>query len=707
MFNWREVPFVRLLIPLAIGIAMGLYFNTVLHLLNVVILLLFFSIALLANRKLETNLKNTFSLFVHCTLLVIGYQLAIYQNDFHSEKHFRNALPNSDVNTLLGTVEDIKSSGRFLSVKLTVDQINIDQKPKNACGSIMLSIDQAELREAPAYGDRLVFSAKVKELEAPKNPAAFDYRFFLRMKGVYHQAFVKKENWDIVASNRGNPIIAQTSAIRKGLIKALKIYLPTENEFAVGAAMLLGFRDGMNEEIKNAYAGTGATHVMAVSGLHIGLVFLGLGLLLRLLFWRNKFMRFFKPAAMLGGIWLFALISGASPSAMRAAFMFSLIIIAQSLNREGSIYNTLASSAFCLLVFNPFLLMEVGFQLSYLAVGGIVYFQPKIYKLWYIENRLGKYIWQMASVGLAAQLMTFPLSIFYFHQFPVYFWLSGLIVVPAATVIIALGALLFFSHYYVGFLSPFIGKLLWWMISIMNGLIFLIRKLPAGLIEGIWIGAGVFVLLYLIISTVVIAINSKQLRWAIYSLGLFVLVMGATAFTNIQQQDQTTIVFYHSPKNTLVDFVSGNSVITLHNESLSAKKEKQAAENYRSSINSDKVVTLLLESNNACSNGPLKYQQPFVQFYDTRIAFIDVINFQLPNTPIEIDYLFLHNKAKYSIEELKQHFNFKNLVIGTTNYKKQTEQWITTCQKENIPYHSIYEKGALLVDLQKSKPSSK
>lgn len=694
MFNWREVPFVRLLMPLLLGIATALYVNTPLHFLNVAILLFFITIATLANRKLKkSSSKDLFSILVHLSLFLLGYQLTIYHNNFHKTQHFRHAL--TEENTIIGTVVNVRSSGRFLSTSLEVEQIKLkNDSIVRSCGNIMLSIDQAELKEAPVYGDRLIVSANIKALEGPKNPAAFDYRLFLRMKGIYHQAFVKGKQWTKIETDTRNPLIVWTGKLRAELLQTLRLYLPTENEYAVGAAMLLGFRDDMNEEIKNAYAGTGATHVMAVSGLHIGLVFLGMGLLLRLLLWRNKFMRFFKPAIMLSGIWLFALLSGASPSAMRAAFMFSLIIISQSLNREGSIYNTLASSAFCLLVYNPFLLMEVGFQLSYLAVTGIVYFQPKIYKLWFIENKIGKYLWQMASVGLAAQLITFPLSIFYFHQFPVYFWLSGLIVVPAATFIIGLGALLFLSHYYIPFLSAFIGKTLWWVISLMNGMIFLIRNLPAGLIDGIWISAAVFVLLYLVISASVIAINGKRMRWAVYALGFFVLAVGISSFTDIQQQQQSSVVFYHSPKNTLIDFVHGQSVVTFKNESLSQKKKQRAAGNYQAAVGINKSEELLLDTDTKFQEGPLKYHKPFVQFYQHRFAFIDQLYFKKPAAPIEVEVLFLYDNPKHSLATLMEYFDFETLVIGNSNTRKKTEQWVRDCKSSGKNVHNISDSGA-------------
>jgi competence protein ComEC len=702
MVNWREVPFVRLLLPLLIGISIALYADTPLPFLNSIILFLFITIALVAWRPLQPPQKNFFSAAVHLCILLCAYQLTIQQNDFHHPQHFRHSL--SEENTFIGQVEDVRSNGRFLNASLRITQVQqTNGQIQNTCGSILLSFDQSELDSVPNYGDRLMLSAHISPVEAPKNPEAFDYRAYLRHKGIHHQAFIKAGEWITLERKVGNPLMTLTRQWSHNLLDILAIYLPSENEYSVGAAMLLGYRDNMNDDIKNAYANTGATHVMSVSGLHIGLVFLGVGLLLRLLPWRNQFMRFFKPFVMLSAVWLFALLTGAAPSALRAAFMFSLIIISQSLNREGSIYNAMAASAFCLLCYNPYLVMDVGFQLSYLAVAGIVYFQQKIYGLWYIENKLGDYLWKLSCVGLASQVTTFPLSIFFFHQFPVYFWLSGLIVVPAASLVIGLGSLLIVCHYWLGFLSPLVGKLLLWVLYLMNGSLFLIQQLPAVLIEGIWAGGLVLVLLYLVITLVIFAIQSERARWLVYALGLFSLVMVSTAFTNIRQQQDAAFVVYHSPKHTLIDVINGQSLVSLSDESLSQKKKKQASDNYRMSKGIRDMEELLLEKNFAIEKGPFKYQKPLAQFYDYRLALVDTLSFGQPPVPIEVDYLILYGYCDYQLADLQQYFDFDTLVIGTSNRRKQTARWLSDCEAAQIPCYNITEKGAFLLH-PKQKP---
>ncbi len=696
MFNWREVPFVRLLLPLMIGITMGLYFDLPLHFLNYVLVFLFLMIGWMAHRKLSLSEKSGFSLSVQFFLFLAGYQLIFYQSDYHRSSHFRHAVQIS--NTIVGTVTNVKVAKRHIKTILDVEQISsLGYPARNVSGRILLYVDHVTARRIPLYGNRLVVSTSIRPVEGPKNPEAFDYRRYLRMKGIHHQGYVADEDWTVAEYGVGHPVMMWTQKLRRRLLSVLDEHLPSDNEFAVGAAMLLGHRDRIGETITNAYAGTGAMHVMAVSGLHIGLVFLGLGMLLRLLPWRNRLMRIFKPVMLLLGIWLFALLTGAAPSAMRAAFMFSLIVIGQSLKRDGNIYNTLAASAFCLLCYDPFLLMEVGFQLSYLAVAGIVYFQPKIFRLWYIENRPGQYLWKLASVGLAAQLTTFPLSLLYFHQFPLYFWLSGLIVVPAAVVIIGLGALLFISHYLLPFTSFLFGKLLLWSIWSMNALIFLIRKLPAGLIEGIWISLGVFVLLYALIGCIIVAINSERLRWVVYGLGVGVALTGLTAFTDIQQQEQAAIVIYHQPRHTLIDFIGGHAAVQLTDPLLSQKRIRQISQNHRSSIGIRQVDELLVQEDPEWKNDWLWYRPPFLQMYNLKMGIVDELPPREPAQPVAVDYVLLVGNPRCSLAELQACFSFDTLLLDASNRHHLIDQWIIDCTAENIPVRCTRDEGALFL----------
>ena len=236
----------------------------------------------------------------------------------------------------------------------------------------------------------------------------------------------------------------------------LKKMIPSKQSYGVASALFLGIRDGIDNEVQNAYRSAGATHVLAVSGLHVGILSAIIAFLLGFLRKHNKF-KYLYLFFVLGVLFSYSFLTGLSPSVLRASVMFAIIQIGLTFSRRTNIYNNLAFSAFLLLIFSPYMIFEVGFQLSYLAVLGIVLIQPKIVRLWKPSSWIIKKGWELLTVSLAAQLITFPICLYYFHQFPSYFWLSGFVVIPAAMVIlgcaIAIILFSFFSKLTCGFFA--------------------------------------------------------------------------------------------------------------------------------------------------------------------------------------------------------------------------------------------------------------
>jgi competence protein ComEC len=260
-------------------------------------------------------------------------------------------------------------------------------------------------------------------------------------------------------------------------------------------------------------------HVLAVSGLHVGLIFL-------FLLWAFRFLNFVKGGKWLRLIcisailWMYALITGFSPSVQRAVTMFTFLLIAETLNRRNSIYNSIAASAFALLLVNPDILFAVGFQLSYAAVLSIVYFYPMLVKLLPAQQVVLQKPWQLLCVSLAAQIGTFPLSLYYFNQFPVYFWLSNFIVIPAAFILLC-GTFLFFITSALPPLNQLIAQLL----DIINsGVLFLLKKismLPGAVIDHIAISGQELISLIAIILFIILFISSRRARYLQLSLLCF------------------------------------------------------------------------------------------------------------------------------------------------------------------------------------------
>src|SRR5690606_7061175 len=304
----------------------------------------------------------------------------------------------------------------------------------------------------PATGEVIIYHQLQKNLEPgevmwvqgnpsaippPYNPHEFDYRRFLANQQIFHSHFVGAKLTKVGMVNH-QPINNLVLLLRAFVLEKIDGHITTPHSNQIAKALLLGQNKNLEKEVSEAYITAGTMHVLAVSGLHVGIIY-------------GFFFLFIKPYQLPGRkralylsliiiiIWIYALITGMSPSVLRAATMFSLMALAQMKSRSPSIYNSLALSALILLVFDPFILYSVGFQLSYMAVLGIVLLQPKIVGWWEPDNRIFRYLWEITTVGIAAQLATFPISVHYFHVFPTYFIISNLVAIPGAFLVMACG----------------------------------------------------------------------------------------------------------------------------------------------------------------------------------------------------------------------------------------------------------------------------
>ncbi len=343
----------------------------------------------------------------------------------------------------------------------------------------------------------VVLVNKIPEIiPAPSFPDEFDYRGFLAKKEIHFRQFIRS---GLVKVDSSNTRSLELAIDRLG--KSLSNLIDQKVEFSeskqIAKALLLGQKESLDKEIKNAYSETGTMHILAVSGLHVGIIYAILLLPLKRFKGDSKIKRAYLVFVVVL-IWLYAVMTGFSPSVVRASTMFSLVTAGQMRKKKPSIWNVLAFSAMLMMVVEPEVIFDVGFQLSYLAVAGIVGLQPVILRWWIPGNVVLEYFWQSAAVSLAAQLVTFPLSVFYFHQFPTYFLLANLIVVPLAFLIMAVGVPFLFLGW-IPMLGEVMGWLVNWMIYIQNQITFFIQLLPLGKIDRLTITFSGMVLVWILL----------------------------------------------------------------------------------------------------------------------------------------------------------------------------------------------------------------
>ncbi len=552
--RFSDVPFLRFLLFLLMGILLAGQFEMPESKIMIVILgilwLLYFGLIHLAFHLKNRNLTSSLAYLI---LFLSGVFLA----QIKAERDFKSADPKLvEVEAYLATVNqfDIEKPNSFENL-LEVNAAKIDGKWQESNGDILV-YHQSPISLRP--GEVLLVNGTPELLPDPLNPHEFDYKGFLARKGIFHRQFVGTEFLVIDSADVGSRryFIAN---LRQGLGEMLKSRIPHPESRQIASALLIGQKQNLDPDIRAAYVQAGVMHILAVSGLHVGIIYALFIFILKPLRLSKTQSRYFLTMVVLV-IWLYAFLTGLSPSVVRASTMFSLLTFGQMRERKPPVFNILAFSAILMITWNPEVIFEVGFQLSYLAVGGIVLIQPLLLKWWLPPNKFWEYVWQLTTVSLAAQLATFPLSIYYFHVFPTYFLLGNLLIIPLAFLIMQVGVPLLFLGWIPG-IGELLGWILSWMIRIQNWIAGMIRLIPGGKVDDLSIDGFSIVLVWSLVLIWSAWEFGKKKNLVFLSLILFGLwsgVKGYKAYVKPTEQ----LVFYKGRTGILIDYVAYTSTFS-------------------------------------------------------------------------------------------------------------------------------------------------
>jgi competence protein ComEC len=417
-------------------------------------------------------------------------------------------------------------------------------------------------------GDNIVFNGSPKTIQNAGNPYEFDYKKYLERRKIFRQLYLPAEEWKKINTKASFSLIIVAEQFRDRLLDIYRAQGLGEDQFKILSALTLGYKRNLDPEIKTVFSSSGAMHVLAVSGLHVGIIY-GVFLFLLGFLKQRKTGKVFFVAITLFCLWAYAFVTGLSPSVERAATMFSLLVIGESLKRRINIYNSLAASALLLLLINPNNLFEVGFQLSYAAVFGIVFLQPRIAKLLIIKNKVIRFFWLLLTVSIAAQITTFPLTLYYFNQFPTYFWLTNLLVIPAVSILIPLGlALLFFAK--IPFLSTIISTLANQLIYIIYFILKKIERFPFSVFHESVQPVELIFIVGLLLS-ILFLFQKPQIKYIKAGLICVLLLVASSTIIKVRQINSREIIVYNNPENTILQLINGKENFVL--------SEKQIAEN--------------------------------------------------------------------------------------------------------------------------------
>lgn len=465
---------------------------------------------------------------------------------------------------LAGTIASLRPNDKTLRAEVDLETLlhdSLGNRPVS--GKILLYLPPDEQAAKLKTGDRIVFTGVPQLLQPPLNPGVFDFREYCHHQGIYHQLFLRESSQWRYAGSTGTSLTARAESWRRAWFHTFQNHL-TGDRLAVAAALVLGKRDLITDDVRSAYTETGAVHVLAVSGLHVGIIFLILRfLLVRLLkLDRTRKGRIVVAFLSVLCVWLFALVSGLSPSVQRAALMFSILALGGIFARKNHVFNTLAAAAIVMLVVTPGQLFQVGFQLSFTAIIGIVAFTGFFDRLVYWPLKILRGAWSAMAASTGAQLGTLPLSLLYFKQFPTYFLLSGTIVIVFAFATMFAGLAHGFLAGLLGLKGPAAatGWLLNTVVGLQNALIFFFGGLPGSLLRAPYFDGVMAGLLALGIG--LLAVYIRWRRWPVLVVaGLCLLAVIFWARTPVQGEGEgAMLTVFHRSRGSLVDVDTGNGL---------------------------------------------------------------------------------------------------------------------------------------------------
>lgn len=510
------------------------------------ILFVVYLIFLLANPPRQPfRYQPIFPILAYGLLISMGFLFTFLRDVTNDPSHL---LYQGKIDGYIGIVDGLdQQKPNTLANRVLVSGVRKDSTYLPATGEVII---YHKLGESLRPGDILWIQGTPSAIPPPKNPNEFNYHRFLANQQIYHSHFVDNKVERLGRRNH-SPINNWILQLRSNIQDQMDQYIATPHSNQIAKALLLGQNKYLDKEVSEAYITAGTMHVLAVSGLHVGIVY-------------GFFFLFVKPYQLPGHkrvlylsfliliIWIYALITGMSPSVLRAATMFTLMGLAQMKSRSPSIYNSLALSALILMVYDPYIFYSVGFQLSYSAVLGIVLLQPKISQLWQPSSKVTKYFWDITSVGIAAQLATFSISVHYFHVFPTYFMLSNLIAIPGAFLIMSFG-IPFMLLSFVEPIARILGKIVDHLIIAENWVMFSFQDLPLARIAHIHLPPLEMVLVWsLIISLYMLSVKNRR-KYAYFSLFLFCGLIVSNWATWWKDYGRNELYIYHVGKEVAVD----------------------------------------------------------------------------------------------------------------------------------------------------------
>jgi competence protein ComEC len=545
---FSSIPFFRIIIPFLLGILTAINFNWRVtdwfYLFLLLIPLTFFNFYKAGYRRY----KWLFMISADIFLFLFGISLVHLKEAQSQKNYFGKSLFKDSTYTFIGVISNLPiEKEKFVKCELSLNSLKKDTNYISVSGTTIAYFKKSIHSKKLEAGQILLIHSRFLEIDPPKNPLEFNYNKYLQHKQINHSLFVDSISFQVLEGvNPLNVVWYFGLQCKKFVLTHLKNSSLSQQSYAICAALLTGYDDEIDKTVMDAFAHSGTLHVLSVSGLHTGLIYLVLNFLFDLIDKkrRYKLSRFLIITFLL---WFFALLTGFSAPVLRAVIMFNLLGAGNLFfrNQLKNQINILFVSAFILLSFNPFFITDIGFLLSYFALFGLMYFQPKLTAIWQPKNKIIYYFWQSVCISFAATLSTLPLTLFYFKQFPIWFFVCNIVVVPATFLLLILAVFILFKLNVFAIISNY-------LVSALSYVILLFNHEHTGYIDNIHFTHIDVLFLICLIILLSVALELRSYKYLKISLVLLITWQCNSMYASFLSKQKSLLTVYHLKNQTAI-----------------------------------------------------------------------------------------------------------------------------------------------------------
>lgn len=544
-------------------------------------------------------------------------------------------------------------------------------------------------------GDEILVSACITPPTNNGNFDEFDYARYLMRKAISGTGFAASGEWTLLSVSHPSPSIGHTAHSYRERIVSLYRKLGFDgDELAVLSALTVGDKTELSESVRESYSVSGVSHVLALSGLHIGLLYALMFFCMKPVADRGFWGRCLRSFLLLILLWSFAFLVGFSPSVVRSVSMFSILALADLLGRKSLSLNTVAATAWLMLLCNPVWLFDVGFQLSFVAVTSILVIQKPLYHLLSVENRIGRYIWGLMSVSIAAQIGTAPLILFYFSRFSTHFLLTNLVVVPLVTLILYAAIIMLLLSPW-DWMQSVMSESVRFLLKELNSFIRWVEQLPYASIDGIWLYRLEVLGIYLVLLLFLYYLMNRHFKALLLSLSSLLLLLTFHATISWIERPQTSLVFYNVRGCPAVHCIeeNGSSWLSYGDTLVDKKRMQRIATNYWNHQRLLPPIEVMADYQDTVF---LRRQQ-MMYYHGRRICIVNDNRWRNKTavSPLSIHYLYLCKGYDGHLRELTSLFVPSCIILDASLAEYRRQRFEKECEELGLDFISLSEKGSV------------